>query len=152
MFDKPITTAIHIELQKFADTLLRIQKSKGAAHISEDDAQRMRNALVRFYATHITRVIQEDEYPDVDGSMPEGAVLLAEFGVEPLMAKRLAAECSLEDIKGWIAYARKAKSLANPPGLVVARLQKGVPAPKVQSRQERYRDHLSGEYGQYIQH
>ena len=149
--NNPITVEIEVELLKFADSLGHIAKSVAQGTMSKDEAHGLKNKLARVYAKHITGVIQEDEYPDVDGTMPEGAALLTDLGVEPLTAKHLAAECSLHDIEGWVAYARSAKHLTNPPGLVVSRLKAGVPAPKVQSSAERLRQRYLGQYAEYIQ-
>ena len=149
--NNPITVEIEVELLKFADSLGHIAKSVTQGTMTEDEAHGLKNKLAGVYAKHITRVIQEDEYPAVDGSMPEGAALLTELGVEPLSAKHLAAECNLHDIQGWVTYARSAKHLTNPPGLVVSRLKAGVPAPKVVSPAELQRQRYLGQYAEYIQ-
>jgi len=145
----PIVPPIKVELVKFADGLGRIARALAQGSLSPEEAHRLKDRAAGTYARHIARAIQEDEDHD---PMPEGAALLTDFGVEPLTAHHLAAECSLHDIQGWIAYARRATRLINPPGLVVARLRQGVPAPKVSPRRERRPDYQSREYGQYIQH
>lgn len=45
------------------------------------------------------------------------------------VARRLAGTCDPETVKAWCAYALQADGLRNPAGLVVDRLQAGVPAP-----------------------
>jgi hypothetical protein len=149
--NNPIAPKIEVELLKFADGLAHIRKCVVQGTMTEDEAHDLKNKLVGVYARHIARVIEEDEYPDADSTMPEGGALLVEFGVEPLTAKHLAAECSLDDIEGWIAYANSAKSLSNPPGLVVSRLKAGVPPPKVVSPEARQRQRYLGQYADYIQ-
>ena len=144
-----IVPAIKAELLTFADGLGRIAKALAQGGLSPEEAHRLRDRAAGACARRIARVIREDDEED---SGPEGAALLTDFGVEPLTARHLAAECSLGDIEGWIAYARRATRLTNPPGLVVSRLRQGVPAPQVQHHPERRPDHQSREYGGYIQH
>ena len=149
--NNPIAPKIEVELLKFADGLAHIHKCVVQGTMTEDETHSLKIKLAGVYAKHIAQVIEEDEYPDVDSTMPEGGALLVEFGVEPLTAKHLAAKRSLEDIQGWIIYARSAKSLSNPPGLVVSRLKAGEPAPKVQSPDEQRRQRYLGQYADYIQ-
>ena len=149
--NNPIAPKIEVELLKFADGLAHIVKCVAQGTMTEDEAHGLKNKLARVYARHIAQVIEEDEYPNVDSTMPEGGALLVEFGVEPLTAKHLAAERSLDDIQGWIAYAHSAKRLNNPPGLVVSRLKAGEPPPRVQSPYEQRRQRYLGQYADFIE-
>jgi preprotein translocase subunit SecD len=54
---------------------------------------------------------------------------LTAFGVAKTVAERLAQERSLEDVHGWIDYARRADGLQNPAAFVVARLRDGEDPP-----------------------
>lgn len=54
---------------------------------------------------------------------------LVAFGISEGIATRLAHERRMDDIQGWLAYARKAEGVWNPQGLVVARLRAGERPP-----------------------
>ncbi len=55
--------------------------------------------------------------------------LLSDFGVSQAVATRLAAQRSLEDVRGWLAYAKAADGLQDPVAFVVARLRDGEVPP-----------------------
>jgi hypothetical protein len=71
--------------------------------------------------------------------------VLTDFGVTPSAARKLAEVCSVEDVQGWIEYAKSAGNLTNPPGFVVNALRKGDPPPSPRQ----LRDDL-GEYGFHV--
>lgn len=52
------------------------------------------------------------------------------IGVEATVAARLAQRVPYRYATGWTSYAKSQKTLTNPAGLVVARLQQGVEPPK----------------------
>ena len=83
--------------------------------------------------TELTKERKETPNKDDGGGSPtlDLAVFqrLVEFGVSETVARRLASSSTLDQVEGWIAYAREAKGLRNPAALVVARLQQGEPAP-----------------------
>lgn len=45
------------------------------------------------------------------------------------MARRLARECELSDVRGWLDYAQNAKGLNDPAAFVVRQLLDSEPAP-----------------------
>ncbi|MBD3256731.1 MAG: hypothetical protein GF383_16675 [Candidatus Lokiarchaeota archaeon] len=86
--------------------------------------------------TNLSRKEQEEEQTDmVDGgdTTKDKAIkttTLTAFGVARPVAVRLARARALEEIQGWIDYAKRAEGLHNPVGLVVSRLRDGVPVPE----------------------
>jgi hypothetical protein len=87
-------------------------------------------------STNLSRKEHEEEQQDmVDGgdTTKDTAIkttLLTTFGVARPVAVRLARARELEEIQGWIDYARRAEGLHHPVGLVVSRLRDGVPVPE----------------------
>jgi hypothetical protein len=87
-------------------------------------------------STNLSRKEHEEEQQDmVDGgdttkNTAIKTTLLTTFGVARPVAVRLARARELEEIQGWIDYARRAEGLHNPVGLVVSRLRDGVPVPE----------------------
>jgi hypothetical protein len=87
-------------------------------------------------STNLSRKEHEEEQQDmVDGgdTTKDTAIkttLLTTFGVARPVAVRLARARELEEIQGWIDYARRAEGLHNPVGLVVSRLRDDVPVPE----------------------
>jgi hypothetical protein len=72
------------------------------------------------------------------------------------MAERLAGQRSLEDVKGWIAYAKRAQGLRDPVAFVVARLRDGEELPEEEPKSgddgdDRSR-YISGKYAEFIRH
>ncbi len=113
------------------------------------EALAQREHLVEEYTQRLLRLL-DDQEPDPSNAVPEAVELLTGLGVDPLVAERLAAECPIEEIEDWIAYASACRGLTNPAGLVVSRLRRGVPAPRTPvTDSSRY---VSGEYAAYIQH
>ena len=56
--------------------------------------------------------------------------LLVNFGVAPVAARRLARECTADQVRGWIAYTnRKHRSLHTPAGFLISKLRSGEPPP-----------------------
>ena len=55
--------------------------------------------------------------------------LLTQYGVSEPVARRIARQRNLSDVRGWLEYADSANGLHNPVGLVVRRLLDGIPAP-----------------------
>ena len=85
-------------------------------------------------STNLSRKEHEEEQQDmVDGGTTKDKAIkttvLTAFGVARPVAVRLAHARKLEEIQGWIDYAKRAKGLHNPIGLVVSRLRDGVPVP-----------------------
>lgn len=139
-----LRSAIHLRLLHFAEGLRHIALCVEQGTMTEESARQLKSKLAGFYAEHIVSLA----LPEKDGEESEAVTLLMDLGVETLIARELAAECSLEDIQAWTAYARASTGLTNPPGLVVSRLRKGVPPPKGGNGRRRY---VSGEYAEYIQ-
>jgi hypothetical protein len=59
----------------------------------------------------------------------ESIQLLTSIGIELSVAQALAVK-PLADIRGWVEYASPRQGLTNPAGLVVKRLQAGIPPPR----------------------
>ncbi|MEA3374925.1 MAG: hypothetical protein U9R72_01805, partial [Chloroflexota bacterium] len=74
---------------------------------------------------------------------------LTGFGVARAVARRLAGECSLEDVEGWVAYAEAADGLQDPVAFVVARLRDGeaVPDERKDTEEEDRRRYLEWAQG-----
>ena len=69
---------------------------------------------------------------DDDSSSEQHTItsLLTDFGVDTVVARRLARECTTDQVLGWIAYtSHKWKDLHKPVAFLVSRLQSGEPAP-----------------------
>lgn len=56
--------------------------------------------------------------------------LLKELGVSEPKLTAIANLATLDDVKGWCAYAKSQNSLTNPAGFVVSKLEKGEPPPE----------------------
>jgi hypothetical protein len=105
--------------------------------------------------TVVTNINRNKQTNDVVGNTKNKAIkttLLTTFGVTPSVSKQLSEKCSLEDIRGWIEYANRAKGLRNPVAFVVSRLRDGEPVPENSSgaTEDRRRD-SEGKYRDYIQ-
>jgi hypothetical protein len=59
--------------------------------------------------------------------------LLKAFGVAQSEASKLAAECSPDQVRGWIKHAENAQGVRNPQGLVISGLRNGESPPSVPS-------------------
>jgi hypothetical protein len=77
---------------------------------------------------------------------------LTTFGVAKTVAARLAQQRTLEEIQGWIKYAKQSDGLHNPVAFVVARLRDGEPVPEVRGNGDERRRDIDGRYGDYINH
>ena len=168
---------IKAELLKFADGVRHIRRCVEQGTLSEEEASEMCDKLAGFYAELIsgrtcspeaeqpvgvtcppeaelapeTACPAEDEPRCVVEDAPTAVSLLMEVGVETLTAHQLASRCSLEEITGWIEYARRSIGLTNPAGLVVSRLREQVPPPKAPVNGNCRRKYVSGAYAEYIQ-
>jgi hypothetical protein len=86
----------------------------------------------------------------------KGFDLLVGFGISEPVARDLAAVCEIDQVEGWVTYARGAQGLRDPAALVVARLRAGEPAPVVESPEDpdspeaRRRRYTGGEFAEYI--
>jgi DNA-binding MarR family transcriptional regulator len=77
---------------------------------------------------------------------------LTTFGVAKTVAARLAQQRTLEEIQGWIKYAKQSDGLHNPVAFVVARLRDGEPVPEIRGNGDERRRDIDGRYGDYINH
>ncbi|MDY7076992.1 MAG: helix-turn-helix domain-containing protein [Chloroflexota bacterium] len=85
------------------------------------------------------RTGRHEEHPDKnmqqgddDSSSEQHTItsLLTDFGVDSVVARRLARKCTVDQVHGWIAHTnRKRRSLHNPAGFLVSKLQSGEPPP-----------------------
>jgi hypothetical protein len=83
----------------------------------------------------------------------ESLVLLTAAGVSETVARRLATTCTLDQVRGWVDYATTAQGVTDPAGLIVARLQDGVPPPAPIKRPEHDSSrYITGPYADLIQH
>jgi hypothetical protein len=71
---------------------------------------------------------------------------LTAFGVARTVAQGLAEQRSLEDVHGWIDYARRADGLQNPAAFVVARLRDGEDPPDTDNDNEADERHRYAEW------
>jgi hypothetical protein len=80
----------------------------------------------------------EEEHPRSGGGLTneqeQALSLLLDFGISRAVARKLTAQCTLDQVQSWIAYVEGARGVKDPVALVVARLQAGELAPSV--RQE----------------
>ena len=85
----------------------------------------------------------------------DGLGMLLDFGVEPVMAHRLAGRAPPERIQAWIAYARgpEGASLRDPVGFLVRRLSDHAPPPTAQTAAEpdRRSRFLGGPFAEFIE-
>ncbi len=82
--------------------------------------------------TVVTKQRKQKKQSDGGGHTKEqeqAVELLSDFGVSQAVATRLAAQCSLEDVRSWLAYAKAADGLQDPVAFVVARLRDGEAPP-----------------------
>jgi len=138
---------VHHKLLQFALEIEKISSALDQGKISRSEAAERKLRLVTEYAEGISGQLA----PPAD-QVPEAVALLLDVGIETLTAQRLAASCSIGDIRGWIAYVQCSIGLRNPAGLVVSRLRSKVPAPKVPEVDDAASRYVSGEYAAFIQH
>ncbi len=78
---------------------------------------------------HTLRTNKHDGADGLTDDQSRSFDLLVDFGVLPTMARRIARQRDLDQVRGWLQYAANASGLNNPPALVVRRLLDGKPAP-----------------------
>jgi predicted transcriptional regulator len=76
---------------------------------------------------------------------------LTAFGVARTVAQRLAGQCTLEEINGWIEQIKKTEGLRNPVGFLVSKLRAGEPVPEQRGIGQERRPDSEGKYAKYIQ-
>ena len=140
-------THVHHKLLRFALEIGRISEALEQGAISRDEATERKLQLAAEYAEGISGQLAPPEE-----EAPEAVALLLDVGIDTQTARQLAASCSLDDIRGWVTHAQCSIGLRNPAGLVVSRLRKQVPAPKLPEAADGASRYLSGEYAAFIQH
>ncbi|MCJ7736368.1 MAG: hypothetical protein MUQ10_03505 [Anaerolineae bacterium] len=138
---------VHDQLLTFAKEISDIIVALDQSAITQEEASQRKTHLISVYAEEISAQFN----PALD-EVPEALALLWDLGVETLTAQHLATRCSLDEVRGWVMYAQCSIGLRNPAGLVVSRLRKQVPAPKLPEAADGASRYLSGEYAAFIQH
>jgi len=74
--------------------------------------------------------MQQDGDDDSSSEQHTVTSLLTDFGVDSVVARRLARKCPVDQVHGWIAHTNRIhRSLHNPAGFLVSKLQSGEPPP-----------------------
>jgi len=112
-------------------------------------------ALEASAETALTNIKEYKETNDDDDNIKHTTTkttTLTNFGVDKTVAARLAQQRTLEEIQGWIDYAKQSDGLHNPVAFVVSRLRDGEPVPETRGNGDKRRRDIDGKYAKYIKH